>query len=92
MTTRTTIITEVKKFDIVALGQVITGHGYSYDIPKIVWACEENWESDEKCNELLELAKEEWKAKRNENPWGTTDNPPELRVYWQIIEKKPLDK
>ena len=29
----TRIITEVKVFDIVAQGQAMIGHGYSYDIP-----------------------------------------------------------
>lgn len=83
----TRVITEVKVFDIISSGMVLCGHGYSDEIPPIVWHKGCVWESDEKCAQLLEQATKEWEEKRNENPWGTTDYEPELRIYWKTLDK-----
>jgi hypothetical protein len=79
----TRVITEVKVFDIVAQGQVIIGHGYSYDIPSIVWIKGQIWESDTQCEELLQLAIKDWKMRKVSSPWGTTDHKPQLKIYWK---------
>jgi hypothetical protein len=79
----TRIKTEVKVFDIVAQGQVICGHGYSYDIPPIIWAKGQIWESDTQCEELLQQAIKDWEMRREDNPWGTTDYKPQLKIYWK---------
>lgn len=81
METRT--ITEIKVFDIVAQGQAIIGHGYSYDIPPIIWVKGQVWESDAQCEKLLQQAIKDWEMRRENNPWGTTDYKPQLKIYWK---------
>ncbi len=79
----TRVITEIKVFDIVAKGQAMCGHGYNYDIPPIIWAKGQIWESDKQCEELLQQAIKEWEINRKCNPWGTTDYKPQLKIYWK---------
>ena len=79
----TRVITEVKVFDIVAQGQAMVGHGYSYDIPPIIYVKGQIWESDTQCEKLLQQAIKDWEIKRECNPWGTTDHKPQLKIYWK---------
>jgi hypothetical protein len=86
MMTRT--LTQKKVFDICCKGTTLSGHGYYADIEGIDFIEEQEWENDEKCNELLNHYTEEWKKMRKENPHGTTNYAPELFVYWKTIEIK----
>ena len=81
METRT--ITEIKVFDIVAQGDVLSGHGYCDYIPSITWVKGQVWESDAQCEKLLQQAIKDWEMRRESNPWGTTDYKPQLKIYWK---------
>lgn len=83
MMTRT--LKQVKVFDIKAYGQTLSGHGYFDEIPGIIWNNGRVWESEEECDRLLNAAINDWKNRRNANPWGTTGHKPELKVYWKTI-------
>lgn len=83
----TRILKQVKVFDISAPGQVLSGHGYCDYINGITWFSKCIWESDEKCNQLLEKAILDWKERRDNNPWGTTSNKPKIHTYWVTVEE-----
>lgn len=83
----TRIVTQVKVFDIKSREGVLADQGFApIRIPGLVWQNDTPWESDEKCNELLQVAIEDWQRRRNENPWGTTDHEPKLDVHWKTID------
>ena len=85
MITRTII--QAKVFSIVAQGVMLSGHGFSDCIPSITYAKDVYWESEEQCTQMLEKATEEWEEQRKANPWGTTNNKPEIQIYWKAIQK-----
>ena len=89
MITRT--ITQAKVFSIVAQGVSLSGHGFSDYLPSITYAKDVYWESEEQCAQMLENAIEEWEEQRKANSWGTTNNKPEIQIYWITIQKT-LDK
>lgn len=64
---------QIKVFDICAEGTLSDFDKY--------YAKEEIWESDEKCNEILENAKKTENAERH-----TGRSQPVLHVYWKTIE------
>ena len=82
----TRILKQVKMFDIKAYGQTLSGHGYTDTIPTLTWAEEQIWESDDKCQLLLNNAIAEWQDKQKKNPWNTPLKQPELMVYWQTVK------
>ena len=87
MVTRTVV--EKKVFDIRSNGEVMCGHGYSYDVCSIVWVDGQDWVSDEECARLLADATADWERKREENFWGITSCRPQLEIYWVPIEITP---
>ncbi len=82
----TRILKQVKVFDIKALGETLFGHGYSDTVPDMVWAEEQIWESEEKCQSLLKGAILEWQKQKKKHPWATPSEEPKLIVYWRTTE------
>lgn len=83
----TRVLEQVKVFDIIAEGSTLRGMGYYTEIPELVYAKEEIWESDEACAQALENAIKDWKMQREKNCWGTTSYEPELEIYWKTIKE-----
>lgn len=83
----TRIVTEVKVFDIISDGMVLSGHGYFDEISPIIWYKGCVQESDEKCMQLLEQTVKKWEEKLKANPLGIPNYKPKLRVYWKTLDK-----
>jgi hypothetical protein len=80
----TRTIKQEKRFNIISQPELISGHGYCYEIEGIAWFENEVWVSDEHCEKLLEQVIKKWEK------IGTWSRPrfPELEVYWATIEEK----
>lgn len=89
MTTRT--FKEIKVFDIIAEGSELRGMGYYMEIPDLIYAKEEIWESDELCEQALKNAIKDWEICRKKDCWGTTSHKPELKIYWKAITIEAID-
>ena len=80
MKTRT--LKQIKSFSIIARQNYIFGQ----ELPSIILSQDEVWESNEKCNTLLNKAIEEWKERQKRSPFGVATHKPELNIYWKTIE------
>lgn len=83
MITRT--LKQVKVFDVKARGTTLMGHGWSENIPELIWVNGQIWESDTECDKCLQSAIEDWERRLKDNPWNTTNYKPQVFVYWQTI-------
>ena len=84
MVTRTLV--QKKVFDICCKGAILSGHGYVERLQGIEFIKGQDWENDNKCNELLNHYTKEWEKIYKEAPYTTTHHKPELYVYWETIE------
>lgn len=84
MITRTLI--QKKVFDIRCASEYLYGHGFDWDIKGIDFIKEQEWESDEECNRLLQHYTQEWKKMYEKAPHNVTSHAPELSVYWKTIK------
>ena len=83
----TRVLEQVKVFDIIAEGSIIRGMGDYEEIPELIYAKEEIWESDEVCAQILENAIKDWEMRREKRCWSTTSYKPELKIYWKTVKK-----
>lgn len=84
MVTRTLI--QKKVFDIRCMSECLCGHGFSWDKKGIDFIKEQEWQSDEECNKLLQHYTQEWKNMYEKAPHTTTSCAPEISIYWKTIK------
>ena len=85
MKTRT--LKQVKSFSIIAPPTLLFGQNINMTLPSITYTEDEIWESNEKCNQLLNKAIADWQEKYKNSCYEITSKKPELNIYWKTIEK-----
>lgn len=84
---KTRILKQVKSFSIIAPPTQLYGQNIDMTLPSITYIADEVWESDEKCNQLLNKAIIDWQKKYKNSCYEITANKPALNIYWKTIEK-----
>lgn len=86
------ICLEKKIFSIECKSYTYWGHGYSCNEPGYTYIDEQDFESEEKCQKLLEKAKKHYRETDWKKEYGRRrpDAEPVLEFYWQHIGEEEL--